>query len=90
LHCSKIIGFSAKRIFEKGSLRFSWKSDLDHQKGRPDPLQINGGYDNHSEKRLTDVQNLMRAGFDTQFVRAWAERLNLVELLDECEKGKEV
>lgn len=41
--------------------------------------------ESHSEKQLTDVKNLMRAGYDNQYVKTWAEMLDLTELLGECE-----
>ncbi len=37
-----------------------------------------------SEKQLTDVKNLMRAGYDSEYIRKWVEKLDLTKLFDEC------
>lgn len=40
--------------------------------------------DSHSEKQLTDVKNLMRAGYESEYIETWAKKLNLIELYAEC------
>ena len=40
--------------------------------------------DSHSDKQLTDVKNLMRAGYDADYVRSWTDKLELTKLFNEC------
>lgn len=40
--------------------------------------------DSHSEKQLTDVKNLMRNGFDDQYIKSWTEKLSIDDLFEKC------
>jgi hypothetical protein len=42
--------------------------------------------DSLSEKQLTDVKNLMRAGFDVEYVEKWTSNLNVKRLFEQCRK----
>jgi hypothetical protein len=42
--------------------------------------------DSLSEKQLTDVKNLMRAGFDSAYVEEWARKLGVDDLLNQCRR----
>ena len=41
--------------------------------------------DSHSEFQLRDVRNLLAADYDTAYVEKWAEKLDVTDLLRECE-----
>jgi len=40
--------------------------------------------DSHSDFQLRDVKNLLKSGYDADYVRTWTRRLDLDELLREC------
>ncbi len=40
--------------------------------------------DSRSELQLRDVDNLLAAGADTEYLRKWASELDVVNLLEEC------
>lgn len=41
--------------------------------------------DSFSEKQLTDVKNLMRNGFDKDYIKNWTEKLEVSDLFQKCE-----
>lgn len=43
--------------------------------------------DSHSEMQIRDVANLMRTGYDEEYVRFWAKELGIGELLEEVRHG---
>lgn len=40
--------------------------------------------DSVSEKQLTDVKNLMRNGFDIEYIKKWTQQLKLEDLFEKC------
>lgn len=40
--------------------------------------------DSHSEKQLTDVKNLLRNGFDKNYIKLWTKNLGVYELFEVC------
>lgn len=40
--------------------------------------------DSLSEKQLTDVKNLMRNGFDDEYIKKWANQLGVSDLFEKC------
>lgn len=42
--------------------------------------------DSLSEKQLTDVKNLMRNGFDAEYIKKWTSNLKVNELFEKCAK----
>lgn len=46
--------------------------------------KLNWAKMSHSEKQLTDVANLIRNPFDEAYVKNWTDKLDLVDLLNEC------
>lgn len=42
--------------------------------------------DSHSEKQLTDVKNLIRSGFDIDYIKKWTKDLGVDELFEQCLK----
>lgn len=43
--------------------------------------------DSFSEKQLTDVKNLMRSGFDINYVKNWVESLKVSNLFEQCKEA---
>lgn len=42
--------------------------------------------DSHSDKQLSDVKNLLKAGFDAEYTEKWTTRLGVYDLFDRCRK----
>lgn len=42
--------------------------------------------DSLSEKQLTDVKNLMRNGFDKDYIKNWTDKLKISDLFKKCER----
>ena len=40
--------------------------------------------DSVSEKQLTDVKNLMRNGFDSEYIKSWTAKLDITDLFERC------
>lgn len=40
--------------------------------------------DSHSEFQLKDVENLLKAGYNSDYVKDWTTRLGVQDLFDEC------
>lgn len=46
--------------------------------------KLNWAKNTRSEKQMTDVANIIRNGFDEDYVEKWADKLEVKELLREC------
>lgn len=49
--------------------------------------KLNWARDSHSELQLRDVKNLMKTGYDAEYLEKWARELGLFELWQECLHG---
>jgi len=45
--------------------------------------------DSLSEKQLTDVKNLIRTGFDKDYIKQWTKQLGVDEMFEQCQKEVE-
>lgn len=46
--------------------------------------KLNWAKDTRSEMQMRDVANMLRTEYDENYVRTWAKKLNIEELLEEC------
>lgn len=40
--------------------------------------------DSHSEFQLKDVENLLKSGYDADYIKSWATKIGIQNLFDEC------
>jgi hypothetical protein len=48
--------------------------------------KLSSAKDSHSQIQFGDVRNLLRTGYDAEYVARWTRDLELVNLLKECVK----
>lgn len=41
-----------------------------------------------SDKQMTDVKNLIRLGFEAEYIEEWTRKLEIYDLFDECKKER--